>query len=131
MFKKDNTLPYIIGMIFNITGFFIGSQFLISIVSVLLKPSAEYKSFLMWAITGLVVATFGNLIGVLITTPRNYVGSFIGAIIGLIIGIGLSLVPYLYFAGLITIFFGTMIGHRYDGNKRLYNQSVQMKSNQR
>lgn len=110
--KKINTTPYIIGFFGNVYGFVIGSMYLIQFMPSLFQPISEYKFALRWAITGLVVATIGNISCVIISSPKNFFSTIIGAVIGLTVGIGASLLhPYLYFIGIMTIFIGIIFGH--------------------
>jgi hypothetical protein len=109
---KDRALPYISGMIGNLVGFLIGSQFLISRIPGYLHSTSEYWSYVLWCITGLVVVTVGNTVGLLILSRRNILPTVVGATLGLGLGVGFSFVPFLYLAGILSIFFGAMVGHQ-------------------
>lgn len=109
--EKRNTLSYIIGLVFNICGFFVGSNIFIQFFSKLFSLNSEYKSYLIWCLSGLLISWIGNIIGILIVDFRNVINTIIGSIIGLIIGLALSFIPLFYFLGMITIFLGSMIGH--------------------
>ncbi|MBN1255864.1 MAG: hypothetical protein JXA50_11370 [Deltaproteobacteria bacterium] len=111
--KKVKTTPYIIGMFGNLIGFVIGSMFLTQIIAPMFQPMTEYKGALLWAILGLALAAIGNSACVIISAPRNILNTIIGASIGLTIGIAISLFPYAYLIGIVTIFIGTTSGHYY------------------
>ena len=104
------TVSFISGLIFNVAGFFVGSNILIQATTKLVSPETEYKAYLLWSISGLLFAWLGNIIGVLIISPQNIKKTLVGSVIGLTIGIILSFIPLFYLGGIVTIFFGTLIG---------------------
>jgi hypothetical protein len=109
--KKVKTTPYIIGLFANVIGYLIGSLYITQIIAPMFQPMTEYKGAFLWAITGLVFATIGNILCVIISAPRNVFATIFGASIGLTLGIVVSLFPYAYFIGIVLIFIGTLIGH--------------------
>lgn len=110
---------YFIGFIFNVIGFFVGSNFLINITSKLFIPSSEYESYVVWCITGSMVAWIANLIGVLCFAPSNFYRTLLWSIIGLFIAVLLSFIPYLYFLCMIAIFISCLLGHYSRGTREL------------
>ena len=96
--------PYLSGLVFNLAGFFLGSNILIKFVAQLYAPQTEYEAYLLWCFTGLFFSFLGNVLGILVIAPINKLRTLLGAFTGLVVGIGLSFVPLLYFGGIITIF---------------------------
>ena len=100
-------------MLLNFIGYFVGSNILVQNVSNLFTPKTEYQGYLLWCMSGLWFAWVGNILGILLISPRNIIRTIIGSLVGLAIGVSLSFVPFplLCMSGIVTIFLGSLVGH--------------------
>jgi len=114
--KNKEPISYVVGMLLNFIGYFVGSNILVQSVSKLIVPMSEYQGYLLWYISGLSVAWVGNVLGILVISPKNVVRTIIGSLIGLAIGLSLSFIPIplLCIGGIVTVFLGSLIGHYKD-----------------
>jgi len=114
--RSREQLSYIVGMLLNIIGYFIGSNILVQSVSKLFVPKTEYHGYLLWYISGLLIAWTGNVLGILLISPRNIIRTIVGSLVGLAIGLSLSFIPIplLCMGGIVTVFLGSLIGHYKD-----------------
>jgi phosphate/sulfate permease len=111
--RKKETTSYLLGMLLNIVGYFIGSNILVQSFSKLFIPKTEYHGYLLWYISGLLIAWAGNVLGILLISPKNIIRTIVGSLVGLAIGLSLSFipVPLLSIGGIVAIFLGSLIGH--------------------
>ncbi len=111
--KRKETTAYLVGMLLNIVGYFIGSNILVQSFSKLFVAKTEYHGYLLWYTSGLLIAWAGNILGVLLISPKNIIRTIVGSLIGLAIGLFLSFVPVplLCVGGIVAIFLGSLIGH--------------------
>jgi prepilin signal peptidase PulO-like enzyme (type II secretory pathway) len=108
-------ISYIVGLLLNLFGFFIGSNILIQSISKFLVPKSEYQAYLLWCVLGLLMSWIGNIVGILLISHKNVIRTIIGSVLGLAIGLSLSFIPLLFIGGIVSIFLGSLIGHHKNG----------------